>query len=436
MSDWLWYVLVCALVGLCCRAADAAVRPAEKLRMGIAVDAGEYVARGRTVGVAATVELPIYGPNKVFVSGEEHVLSEEKPRAYLGGTPLARTFGPVDTGTRLLYAISPESVKVHSLKEGGTVYEEAKDYFLDRDWGGMSRIDTGDIPKGAKVYIDYAVYLERVDALQVNSDGVASIKQGTPAPVCPKLPDPDTDCTVLANIYVPYRCTRITGGNIRLAPAADISWPHFIKVGGREYLSHTLGLLRGRKPVTIVCWGDSVTAGGSPSSHDKCYVELLRAALKACYPKSRIDLINAGIGGSNTDSRRDGYENEVLSHNPDLITVEFVNDVGKPIDTIKANWAEFIARAREKNPNVEFILITPHYVTPPWMASFNVSVEAMRTAAVDNKVALADASHIWANLSRIGFPYETLLANGLNHPDDLGHEFFAASLMELLAPRK
>jgi lysophospholipase L1-like esterase len=68
------------------------------------------------------------------------------------------------------------------------------------------------------------------------------------------------------------------------------------------------------------------------------------------------------------------------------------------------------------------------------MASFNVSVEAMRTAAADNKVALADVSHIWANLSSVGIAYETLLANGLNHPNDLGHEFFAASVMELLKP--
>ncbi len=68
------------------------------------------------------------------------------------------------------------------------------------------------------------------------------------------------------------------------------------------------------------------------------------------------------------------------------------------------------------------------------MASFKGGVGAMRDAASDNKVALADTTHIWENLGSIGIPYETLLANGLNHPNDLGHEFFAACLMELLKP--
>jgi len=402
--------------------------------MKVVVEAGEYVIRAKRVKVGQTTEVTIYGPNRVFVKAEEHVLTEDKPRAYLGGTPLAKTFGPVDTGTRLLHAICPEYVKVHSEPDGGAVYEEGRDYFLDRDWGGMSRVESGSIARGQKVYIDYAVCLERVDLVQVSLDGRVSVKQGTPAAVCPEIPVPDRGCTALGAVYVPYRCKCITAENICPMPADDISWRHFIRVSGRGYLSHTLGLLREGKPVTIVCWGDSVTAGGSASSPDKTYVGLFESQLKALYPKSTIKVINAGIGGSNTDSRREGYDEEVLSYKPDLITVEFVNDGGKPVETIKANWAEFIARARQANPVVEFILITPHYVTPAWMGGFTAGVQAMRDAASENKVALADSTNIWAHLRSIGIPYETLLANGLNHPNDAGHEFFAASLIELMKP--
>jgi lysophospholipase L1-like esterase len=429
----------CALVLamlICCAAASASVHPSQRPGMSVVVDAGDYTIRGGSVAVPNTVEVPVYGPHKVFVRAEEQVLSEGKPESYLGGTALKKTFGPVDTGTRLLYAICPGSVKVTSAGQAGTVYEEGKDYFLDRDWGGMSRIDSGAIPKGAKVYIDYSVSLERVDAVQVSRIGVVSVKQGKPAPICAVAPEPDRGCAVLATIYVPYRCRAITADNICPMPAENITWRHFIKVSGREHLSHTVGLLKGHKPLNVVCWGDSVTSGGSSSSHDRCYVELFRSALKSAYPKSEITLTNAGIGGSNTDSRRDGYEKEVLSYNPDLITVEFVNDVGLGPNRIKSNWAEFIARARQKNPNVEFILITPHQITPAWMGNFKASVDAMRQAAIDHGVAVADAASIWANLRTVGIPYETLLANGLNHPNDLGHEFFAESLMELLRPIK
>lgn len=143
-----------------------------------------------------------------------------------------------------------------------------------------------------------------MDVIEVSSLGVAVVKKGVPAPVNAEIPTPHLGMTAIAHIYVPYRTTAITSDNIYPLPSRDITWRDFIKVSGREYLSHTLDLLRKGKPVTIVCWGDSVTAGGSPSSHDKCYVELFRARLRAAYPKAEITLINAGIGGSNTDSRR------------------------------------------------------------------------------------------------------------------------------------
>lgn len=428
------YALCFALILGFCAAATAAVRPLDKPGMAVIVEAGTYTVRGHSVKVASTVELPIAPRSEVVVKNEEDVLSDQASQAWTGGPTLVETTKSSD-GTRLPYSLATESVVVQSATAGMDsvrVYAEDKDYKLDHVWGGMSRVDGGAIAKGAKVLVSYSVYLQRVDTVQVSKSGVASIKQGVPAHICPGGTEPDPGCIPLANIYISYHTTAIGKDDIYPLPEKHLSWQDFIKVSGREHLSHTLGLLKSGKPVSVVCWGDSVTEGASPSSHDKCYVELLRSRLKAAYPKAPITLTNAGIGGSNTDSRRDGYEKEVLSYNPDLITVEFVNDIGKGPDGIKRNWAEFISRARQKNPNVEFILITPHNVMPEWMNGFDKSADAMRQAAADNKVALADANNIWINLRALGIPYYTLLANGINHPNDLGHEFFTASLMELL----
>ena len=35
----------------------------------------------------------------------------------------------------------------------------------------------------------------------------------------------------------------------------------------------------------------------------------------------------------------------------------------------------------------------------------------------------------WEQLEFQGIPYETLLKNGINHPDDRGHRIFAEELM-------
>ncbi len=414
-------------------AAFAAVRPLDAPAMGIEVEQGSYTVRGREIIVSRSVALIIDPPERVRVQDEEHILTNEQPRAYIGGASLKKTLGPVDTQTRLPRAIAPESVKVKSRPSGGEIFIEGKDYILDHDWGGLARLDSGRIGADNKVYVDYEVYLQRIDAIQVTREGKAIIRKGEPVPVCPRPPAPDDGCTLLASIYVPYRTSRITTENIFMEPGEDMTWRHFIKTSAREHVGRTRKLLADGKPVTIVCWGDSVTQGASPSSHDKCYVELFRNRLRVAYPEANITLINAGIGGSNTDSRRDGYESEVLAHKPDLITVEYVNDAGKSPEQIQANYTEFISRARQANPNVEFIILTPHYVMPDWMGNFPNSIPAMRAAAARNKVALGDTTNIWANLRRIGVPYESLLANGINHPDDLGHEFFAATLMQLMS---
>lgn len=438
--DWKEYLVTiqnCALIAalmLCCAIGNAAILPTDKPSMTVKVEAGEYTVLGRIVNVPAAAEVKIDTPEKITVKAEEQVLVDEKPQAYGKGTALKLTLGPVDTFTRLAGRIDPESVKVHSTPDGGTIYTEGKDYLLDHDWGGMCRVETGSIARGAKVYVDYSVHNMRIDTIQVANDGKVSVKKGASAPVNVEAPAPDKDCTAIAHVYVPYRTTAITQQNIYPLPSKNIIWQDFARVSGRQYLSNTLSLLKANKPVTVVCWGDSVTQGGSPSSHDKCYVEVFRARLKAAYPKADITLINAGIGGSNTNSRRDGFEKEVLALNPDLITVEFVNDSGMPADMIKRNWDEFIARARKKNPKVEFILITPHHIMPEWMGNFAVSVPAMRHAAQDNQVALADSAYIWDNLRALGIPYESLEANGINHPNDLGHDFFATSLMKLMSP--
>ncbi len=428
------YALVILLIVLACTMSCAAILPPDKPSMAVKVEAGQYTVLGKKVKVAATVEVPVAPADVTVVKDEWHVLGDEPAATWHLGTGLNKTYGPVDIGTRLPFSIAPETVKVHSEEGGGTIYTEGKDYLLDHDWGGLSRVATGAIPQNTKVFFDYSAYRQRVDAVQVAKDGTVSIKKGEAAQVNAQIPIADKDCRVIANIYVPFRTAAITADNIYPLPAKKLGWRDFIKVSGRNNLEYTLHELKTDMPVTIVCWGDSVTSGGSASSPDKTYVELFRTWLKNAYPKADITVINAGIGGSSTESRKAGFEAEVLKHNPDLITVEFVNDFSMSAEKIKANWDEFIAKARAKNPKVEFILITPASIMPAWMGNYGVSIPAMRKAATDNRVALADTANIWENLRRLGIPYMTLNANAINHPNDLGHMFFAVSLAELLKP--
>jgi hypothetical protein len=75
---------------------------------------------------------------------------------------------------------------------------------------------------------------------------------------------------------------------------------------------------------------------------------------------------------------------------------------------------------------------------PPWMGKTyddlwftddRTSVEAMRQVARENGIGLADTARRWEHACREGIPYMTWLWNGINHPDNDGHELFVRDLM-------
>jgi hypothetical protein len=56
-------------------------------------------------------------------------------------------------------------------------------------------------------------------------------------------------------------------------------------------------------------------------------------------------------------------------------------------------------------------------------------VAVLQSVAREKGAGVADASRRWAHLEAEGIPYITLLANGINHPDNRGHEMFARELL-------
>ncbi|MCQ2380305.1 MAG: right-handed parallel beta-helix repeat-containing protein [Victivallaceae bacterium] len=95
-------------------------------------------------------------------------------------------------------------------------------------------------------------------------------------------------------------------------------------------------------PRRIVCFGDSITAAGTFAGELQLY-------LSCRYPRERIEVFNAGVGG---DSAVDGFrrlERDVLSRNPDMVVVCFgMNDVGHAYYGTRFPADAREAEAREK----------------------------------------------------------------------------------------
>jgi lysophospholipase L1-like esterase len=407
----------------------------------VLVPQGKTEIAGRTVTVAQPVTLPIAPAPVLTVSDEALMLSEDKPVGWAKG---ARLKACNARDVNACGSFVPGSLEIRRAK-GGALLKEGDDYLLDSDWGHVGIGPKSCVTTQDTVFASYRYSLRRLDTVQVSADGHASLKQGEPHISSPMPPEPDPGCIALAHVFVDYRAVNVPPDAIypiteTAAQALTASTP------GR--IPKTLAKLASGQPLTIVCWGDSVTAGGNASKPELRYVDLFAAGLRERFPQAKIDVRNISAGGSNSrqwlDPEKHPYKNlhgpanparfeNVLHAKPDLVTIEFVNDAGLSPAIVDETYSEILKRLEPTG--AEVILITPHFTM--WkMMGFKTMREsekrpyvlALRDFAAKHNIALADASARWEHLWKEGQPYLTLLNNTINHPDDRGHRIFAEEL--------
>jgi len=388
-----------------------AVRPTEPPSMAVEVVDGANVLR----------VMPVAPPRVMYRRGEPVVIGDDAPNQWAAGTRLPALLNP--TGSVTVGAVVPGSVVVRSAPDG-PAYAAGSDYLLDERWAAIGRIATGRIPQGATVYLDYAYCLSRLDTVQLPPGGVPSTRRGKAVVVCPEPAGAARGHQALANIWVRPGMTAVNPADVYAIGAPPAFSPP--DRGPTDALREKLAA---GGPFVVVTLGDSVTAGGEASKPELAFPQLFAATLQTRYPKSEISLVNAGVGGTNSDYGLERLDRDVIAHHPDLVVIEFVNDMGWPREKIRENYHQLISRIR--GAGGEVVILTPHYIWPEWMGNFETARAALKEIAAEEKVGVADASARWGALRQQGIPYETLLVNCINHPDDRGHRMFVDALMEL-----
>lgn len=127
-------------------------------------------------------------------------------------------------------------------------------------------------------------------------------------------------------------------------------------------LPKTRAALTSGQPLTIVCFGDSVTGVYYHTGGMRAYTDMLGIALKKAYPKADLTMINAGISGHATTNALERIERDVLKHKPTLVTVMFgLNDMVRvPLDQYRANLNKIIDQCQAAGSEV--LLCTPNNV--------------------------------------------------------------------------
>ena len=178
--------------------------------------------------------------------------------------------------------------------------------------------------------------------------------------------------------------------------------------------------------ITVVALGDSLAAGFELSDPKRdAYPSIFASVLQRRYPRARIRLIPAGIPG---DTARGGVRripSDVLSHNPDLVTIQFGgNDHGRgraPAE-FERDLEEIVRLIREQ-PGTAALLATPPIVSPD---ADTPMVRAVKEIGKRAGIPVADfdgAIRARGTGPRGPFPFG-------RHPDARLHAVMARSLYE------
>ncbi|MBI3119966.1 MAG: hypothetical protein HYZ00_14840, partial [Candidatus Hydrogenedentes bacterium] len=359
------------------------------------------------------------------------------------GTRLQALITEECTATGLL---APASVRVRAAGGDAREFTMDKDYALDSFWGTLGRLEGGAIGPEQAVTVDYDYTPQRLDLVVLDS-GKARLIEGTPGVGAFPPPTPPADAILLGTVWQAGHVDALSEEN--LFPVDYALPPVMPTPAAEQLLPNTLAKLRAGETVTIVAWGDSVTAGGGVGSDTAAwYQNQFVERLSACFPGTKIMTRTAAWPGAGSKQYLEApaggtydFERDVMAPKPDLVTIEFVNDAYLDEAGVVAHYGQILERLRENGSEV--ILITPHLVRPDWMKVETLKfdedprpyVKGLRAFAATQHVALADASVLWCRLWRQGVPYMTRLSNSINHPDAPGHKIFADALMGVFPAR-
>lgn len=417
------------------------LHPAENWHVD--VGPGEITFDGDTISLADPVRLVVPPPQPIVVTGEQTTLPifNEKAGGWMKGIRLKALITQECSATGLL---RPETVVVRSANDG-TRYTVDKDYAMDALWATVGRLEGGAIGENDRVTIDYTYGPSRLDAIVVNKAGQVRLIPGQPGLGLDAPPVTGPDEVHMASVWIPGNTQELTQENLFPVegPQDNATQPEHRTAA--QLLPRTLAKLQSGEPVTIVAWGDSVTAGGGVGADTEAwYQNQFLARLKVRFPNSDITLITAawpGRGSRNYLESPSGsdydFERDVLAQKPDLVTCEWVNDAYLKGDALDAQYGLIVQKLR--GAGAEVVLLTPHLVRPDWMGVTTLKfdddprpyVQGLRAFANANDVALADGAARWCGLWRQGIPYTTLLSNSINHPNAQGHGLLADALMAL-----
>lgn len=102
-----------------------------------------------------------------------------------------------------------------------------------------------------------------------------------------------------------------------------------VNVGNTYNIQKLMERAEAGEELTIGFLGGSITQGSGASNANKCYAKLVYDWWCETYPQAKFTYVNAGIGATTSQFACARVEDDLLSHAPDFVVIDFsVNDEG------------------------------------------------------------------------------------------------------------
>ena len=188
------------------------------------------------------------------------------------------------------------------------------------------------------------------------------------------------------------------------------------------------------RTVNIVCHGHSVPSGYFATPYVDtfhAYPHLLHKKIKERFPYAVVNVIVTAIGGENSVSGARRFHDDVLTHKPDVVTIDYaLNDRGAGLDASYAAHSVMVKAALENGAKV--ILLTPSWERSYFEDAKSFSMLAdhrnqIISLAVKYGVGLTDSYKLFEDYVNNGGHLNDLLSH-VNHPNGKGHELISQDL--------
>lgn len=199
-----------------------------------------------------------------------------------------------------------------------------------------------------------------------------------------------------------------------------------INIGNLYRFHRVFDRLKNGDEITVVFLGGSITQDCLATKHELCYAFRTFDWFRRKFPAAKINYINAGIGGTTSQFGAARVEEDVLSHSPDIVFVEFsVNDSND--EKYKETYESLLRKilSAQSEPAV-FTFNNVRYDNGENAQEVHNEVARYYKLPV---VSMKDS--IYRELLLGHFSSENITADHL-HPNDVGHGLLAEVICNLL----